>query len=83
MFCGSAAMASGRTAGARRVMSTVSRVTSQDCPGAAPISTVGSVAGSFWTDMAFSHAATDDPWPITAMQDRVAYFAEPMTPLTR
>ena len=47
MFCGSAAIDKGHSGRACLVISTVSRETSQDCPGAAPIST-GRSAGRFF-----------------------------------
>src|SRR5579863_96374 len=52
MFCGSALIDIGRGAGAGRVISTVSRVTSHDCPGLAPISTGGvGFAVTFMADL--------------------------------
>src|SRR5580658_6992720 len=72
-FWGSASIDNGRTAGAGRVISTASGVTSHDCPGLAPIST--GLVGFAVTFMLVSPAEV-----------RLTYFdylVAPVTPLTR
>ena len=73
MFCGSASIDNGRTAGAGRVISTASGVTSHDCPGLAPIST--GLVGFAVTFMA--------GLPCRSASGASDYLVAPVTPLTR